>query len=62
MATGQRHFRNSEVFPGITQSAADAKQEIADLFATQEFANLDYSFTSDLSENIKEDYGTLANS
>jgi multidrug efflux pump subunit AcrB len=41
-------------------TASDAaKKEIEQVFATSEFAGLDYLYTSDLADNIRDDYGEL---
>lgn len=41
-------------------TASDAaKKEIEQVFATSEFAGLEYLYTSDLADNIRDDYGEL---
>ncbi len=51
---------NKQAGESIFSTSAEAKKAIEELFKTQEFANVKYTYTNDLSETIGEDYNTLA--
>jgi multidrug efflux pump subunit AcrB len=53
---------NKQKGADIFSSAENAKQQIDELLATQQFAGIQYSYTNDLSDVIQEDYKVLAKS
>lgn len=53
---------NKQKWRGVFSSSKNAKLAIEELLQTQEFANVEYGFTMDISEFIKEDYSILAKS
>lgn len=53
---------NKELWADIFSSSSDAKEWFEELMETQQFADLSFAYTMDMSETIKEDYAVLANS
>ena len=53
---------NKQIWTDIFSSSTETKEAIEELLSTQEFANTQYTYTMDMSESIKEDYASLANS